>query len=64
MKEGYIFETQYNDEMEAEVKRLDAKQRAILAGHPEWLNACISCNCELKTLDSVRCKQCRDQTAQ
>jgi hypothetical protein len=53
-----MFESQYNDEMEAEVRRLDAKQRAILSGHPEWLNACATCGRELKTLDSVKCDKC------
>jgi hypothetical protein len=53
-----MFETQYNEEMEAEVRRLDAKQRAILAGHPNWLNACATCSCELKTIDQVKCDKC------
>jgi hypothetical protein len=53
-----MFENQYNDEMEAEVRRLDAKQRAILAGHPDWLNACATCSCELKTIDQVKCDMC------
>jgi hypothetical protein len=34
-----MFESQYNDEMEAEVKRLEAQMRANEAGHPEWVNA-------------------------
>lgn len=42
-----MFESQYNDEMEAEVRRLEGKQRAIAAGHPEWDNACAGCGCEL-----------------
>ena len=29
-----MFEEQYNDEMEAEVRRLEAKNRAMAAGHP------------------------------
>lgn len=32
-----MFESQYNDEMEAEVKRLEAQMRAVNAGHPEWV---------------------------
>lgn len=32
-----MFEDQY--EMAAEVARLEAKQRAAAAGHPEWPNA-------------------------
>jgi hypothetical protein len=43
-----MFEAQYNDEMETEVKRLEAQQRAVAAGHPEWVNACADCGCELK----------------
>ena len=35
-----MFESQYNDEMEREVKRLEAKKRATAAGYPEWDNAC------------------------
>ena len=54
-----MFEAQYNDEMEAEVFRLEALKRAIDAGHPEWINACASCGCELKNLDSVKCPQCQ-----
>ena len=53
-----MFESQYNDEMEAEAKRLEAKKRAIDAGHPEWDNACAACECELTGTDSDRCGQC------
>jgi hypothetical protein len=53
-----MFESQYNDEMEAEVKRLEAKKRATLAGHPEWLNACKVCARELITLESEMCDNC------
>ena len=53
-----MFESQYNDEMEAEVKRLEAKMRAINAGHPEWDNACVACGCELSNTDTNRCRQC------
>ena len=53
-----MFEDQYNDEMIAEVKRLDAKQRAILAGHPNWANACASCGCELNAINPDQCEQC------
>jgi len=45
------FECQYNDEMEAEVKRLEAQARAVAAGHQEWLNACAVCGAELQTVD-------------
>lgn len=54
-----MFESQYNDEMEAEVKRLEAKKRAVSAGHSEWLNACEACGCELPDIDSVRCNSCK-----
>jgi hypothetical protein len=53
-----MFESQYNDEMEAEVKRLEAQQRAAAAGHPEWVNACACCGCELKGVDSDSCERC------
>ena len=53
-----MFESQYNDEMEAEVKRLEAQARAIKAGHPEWVNACAGCGCELSTSDVNSCERC------
>lgn len=53
-----MFENQYNDEMEAEVKRLEARKRAADAGHPEWVNACVRCGCELTTPDYDRCHHC------
>jgi len=34
-----MFETQYNEEMQQEVLRLEAFKRVTEAGHPEWLNA-------------------------
>lgn len=55
-----MFEVQYNGEMEAEVKRLEAKRRAAAAGHPDWLNACAGCGCELPSADLERCARCRD----
>ncbi|MDD2851907.1 MAG: hypothetical protein PHY09_08420 [Desulfuromonadaceae bacterium] len=54
-----MFESQYNDEMEAEVKHLEAQMRAINAGHPEWLNACSGCGCELTGIENSRCEKCR-----
>lgn len=39
-----MVESQYNDEMETEVKRLEAQMRAV---NPEWINACVVCGCEL-----------------
>ncbi len=53
-----MFEAQYNDEMEAEVKRLEAHKRAVAAGHPEWANACAACGCELHRVDVDRCAPC------
>ena len=53
-----MFESQYNDEMEAEVKRLEAQMRAVNAGHPEWVNACAVCGCELNAHDIDKCDQC------
>ena len=54
-----MFETQYNEEIEAEVRRLDAKQRAISAGHPEWENACNKCGCRLNGVKLDVCDDCR-----
>lgn len=53
-----MFESQYNDEMEAEVKRLEAQMRAVNAGHPEWVNACVVCGCQLTGTDASRCDKC------
>lgn len=54
-----MFENQYNEEMEAEVRRLEAKQRAIAAGHPEWDNACAGCGCRLE-IGMERCEGCEE----
>ena len=54
-----MFESQYNDEMEAEVQRLEARQRALAAGHPEWENACATCGDELHPVVAARCDRCR-----
>ncbi len=56
-----MFEVQYNDEMEAEVQRLEANNRAVAAGHPEWVNACVVCGCEIKRVDVERCEQCQSE---
>lgn len=53
-----MFEVQYNEEMEAEIKCLEAKNRATAAGHPEWDNACAVCGCELTTVTVDRCSGC------
>lgn len=52
-----MFEQQYDDEMVAEIRRLEARQRAVAAGHPEWENACAGCGCELP-LAVDRCDRC------
>ena len=59
-----MFESQYNDEMEVEVKRLEAQMRANNAGHPEWVNACATCGRELTGTDNSRCKECEDNQQQ
>jgi hypothetical protein len=53
-----MFESQYNEEMEAEVMRLEAKKRAAEAGHPEWNNACTLCGAEIADTTAVRCNTC------
>jgi hypothetical protein len=54
-----MFEQQYNDEMEAEVKRLEAKARAAAAGNSQWVNACSACGCELVSIEAATCDRCR-----
>lgn len=58
-----MFESQYNDEMEAEVKRLEAQMRAINVGHPEWVNACATCGYELTSTDANKCDRCAELVA-
>jgi hypothetical protein len=53
-----MFECQYNEEMEAEVRRLEARKRAAEAGHPEWDNACSRCGCRLAVTAGERCSAC------
>lgn len=53
-----MFETHYNDEMAAEVHRLEARARAAAAGHPEWQNACAGCGCELTASADSSCHSC------
>jgi hypothetical protein len=53
-----MFESHYNYEMEAEVKRLEAQMRAINAGHPEWANAYTICGCELISTEPSKCERC------
>lgn len=54
-----MFETQYNEEMEAEVRRLEARNRADAAGHPDWENACAVCGCRIDGTDEQLCASCR-----
>jgi hypothetical protein len=54
-----MFEVQYNEEMEAEVMRLEARQRAEAAGHPEWDNACARCGCQLQGTADATCESCQ-----
>lgn len=54
-----MFEVQYNDEMEAEVQRLEAKNRAIDVGHPEWDNACRDCGGRLAAAAVDTCDRCK-----
>lgn len=42
-----MFEVQDNSEREAEIKRLEAKNRAIAAGYAAWENACTDCGLTL-----------------
>lgn len=53
-----MFETPYNEERIAEARRLDAKQRAIGAGHPEWDNACGVCGDRLEGISDKPCANC------
>jgi hypothetical protein len=53
-----MFENQYNEEMELEVKRLEAKKRATDSGHPEWVNACAVCKCKLDSFSNQLCDSC------
>lgn len=53
-----MFEVQYNDEMESEIMRLEAKNRAVAAGHPEWANSCACCGCELTVITNKSCDSC------
>jgi hypothetical protein len=54
-----MFEVQYNEEMAAEVLRLEARQRADAACHPEWENACARCGCQLQGTVAAMCEICR-----
>ena len=57
-KVDVTFESHYNDGMEAEVRRLEARLRATAAGHPDWANACTVCGCELHSVDTDTCDRC------
>jgi predicted amidophosphoribosyltransferase len=56
-----VFEQQYDDEMAAEIRRLEAKARAAAAGHPEWQNACPGCGSEL-SVSADSCERCNPET--
>lgn len=53
-----MFESQYNEEMQREVQRLEAKRRATIVGHPEWDNACERCGCRLEITEIATCADC------
>jgi hypothetical protein len=53
-----MFEVQYNEEMEAEIQLLEAKNRAVAAGHPDWENACTGCGCQLHATALLSCERC------
>ncbi len=55
-----MFESQYNDEMEAEVMRLEAQKRASDVGHPEWENACRVCGCRINGTRVATCTKCAE----
>lgn len=57
-----MFEVQYNDEMAAEIARLEAQQRAAAVGHPEWPNACAGCGCRLEDPGPARCVRCATES--
>ena len=52
-----MFEQQYDDEMAAEIRRLEGKMRAAAAGNPQWENACPGCGCRLP-VELDRCPLC------
>ena len=52
-----MFEQQYDEEMTAVIRRLEAKKRAETCGHPEWDNACSACGCRLYS-DAETCDVC------
>lgn len=54
-----MFEDQYNEQMEVEIKLLEAKKRAADAGHHDWVNACTGCSCQLDTVTTTVCDNCR-----
>jgi len=57
-----MFECQYNEEMQQEVLRLEAKKRAVAAGHPQWDNACTSCGSRLTIIEIALCGNCDQES--
>lgn len=55
-----MFEQQYDDQMTEEILRLEGKQRARAAGHPEWENACALCHCRIPA-GAAHCGSCAAQ---
>jgi len=53
-----MFECQYNEEMQQEVLRLEAKKRAVAAGQPQWVNTCAVCGGRLDTTETALCENC------
>lgn len=58
-----VFEQQYDEQMTAEIRRLEGKQRATAAGHPEWDNACPGCGCQLQ-VEADSCALCAGRAGQ
>jgi hypothetical protein len=56
-----MFEQQYDDEMTAEILRLEGKQRAAAAGHPEWEDACPVCRSRVAA--GAACEWCPGEAA-
>jgi hypothetical protein len=51
-----MFEVHYNNELEAEVLRLETKKLAMAAEHHKWDNACEERGCQLQSI--TKCEGC------